>query len=119
MKPLLAVSAALALAAPALAESRSVLVVAARDKDGTVKVTVHSDDEQDRRTGVPVDEACKAVAGMRGWGSTVHVYVVTDRPLARTDRKALFAAIDANAWLDLSFYGREAPRNLADHFLKH
>jgi hypothetical protein len=118
MKPLLAVFAALALAAPALAESRSVLVVTTHDKDGPVKVRVHSDDERDRRKEVTVGEACTAVAAMRGWGSTVNVYVVTDRPLSRKDRTALFEAIDANHWLDLSFYGREAPKNLADHFLK-
>jgi hypothetical protein len=118
MQRLLAVSAVLALAAPALAESRSVLVVTTHDKDGKAKVTVHSDDRQDRRQEVPVGEACKAVAAMRGWGSTVGVYVVTDRPLSRTDRKALFEAIDANHWLDLSYYGREAPKNLADHFLR-
>ena len=118
MRRLLAVSAALALAVPALGESRSVLVVTTHDKDGSVRVTVHSDDERDRRTGVTVGEACQAVAGMRGWGSTVNVYVVTDRPLSRTDRTALFEAIDANHWLDLASYGREAPKNLADHFLR-
>ena len=118
MRRLLAVSAALALAAPALAEGRSVLVVLTHDQDGTVTAAVHSDDERDRRTGATVGEACRAVAGMRGWGSTVNVYVVTDRPLSRADRKALFDAIDGNHWLDLASYGRAAPKNLADHFLK-
>jgi hypothetical protein len=118
MKPLLAVSAVFALAAPALAESRSVLVVLTHDTDGRAKVTVHSDDKRDGRREVAVGEACQAVAAMKGWGSTVNVYVVTDRHLSRADRKALFDAIDANPWLDLSFYGREAPKNLADHFLK-
>jgi hypothetical protein len=75
MKPLLVVSAVFALAAPALAEGRSVLVVTTHDTDGPVKVTVHSDDERDRRKEVTVGEACTAVAGMRGWGSTVNVYV--------------------------------------------
>ena len=49
MKPLLTMAAVLALAAPALAESRSVLVVVTHDKDGKAAVTVHSDDKQDRR----------------------------------------------------------------------
>jgi hypothetical protein len=118
MKPLLVVSAVLALAAPALAEGRSVLVVLAHDRDGQVTAAVHSDDKKDARKEASVGEACKAVAAMTGWGSTVRVYVVTDRPLARADRKALFDAIDGNHWLDLAFYGREAPKNLADHFLK-
>jgi hypothetical protein len=118
MKTMFALAAVLALAAPAVAENRSVLVVVTHDKDGTAAVAVHSDDAADRRAAAPVGEACKAVAGMKGWGSTVRVYVVTDRPLARKDRKALFDAIDANAWLDLSYYGGEAPKALADHFLK-
>ncbi|HJZ53760.1 MAG TPA: hypothetical protein VKE74_02320 [Gemmataceae bacterium] len=118
MKPSLALAAVLTLAASALAESRSVLVVVAHDTDGKAKVTIYSDDKQDSRDAVTVEEACKAVAGMKGWGSTVGVYLVTDRPLSRKDRKALFDAVDANDWLDLSYYGREAPKNLADHFLK-
>jgi hypothetical protein len=118
MKSLLVVSAILAMADPVLAESRSVLAVITHDKGGMAKVTVHSDDKRDRRQEVAVDEACKAVAAMKGWGSMVNVYVVTDRPLSQADRKALFVAIDANHWLDLSYYGREAPRNLTDHFLK-
>ncbi|HJZ58528.1 MAG TPA: hypothetical protein VKE74_26540 [Gemmataceae bacterium] len=118
MKPSLALAAVLALVAPALAESRSVLLVVAHDTDGKAMVTIHSDDKQDRRDGATVGEACRAVAGMKGWGSTVGVYVVTDRPLSRKDRRALFDAIDANAWLDLSYYGRETPKNLADHFLE-
>ena len=46
------------------------------------------------------------------------MYVVTGQQLGRKDRQALFAAIDTNHELDLSYYGREAPKNLADHFLK-
>ncbi len=118
MKPALALLAVLVWTAPGLAESRPVLVVVTHDKDGKAQVAIHSDDKQDRREAATVAEACKAVAGMKGWGSTVSVSVVTDRPLARKDRKALFDAIDANAWLDLTYYGRETPKNLADHFLK-
>jgi hypothetical protein len=118
MKPALALVAVLTLTAPALAESRSVLVVVTHDKDGKAIITVHSDDKVDRREATTVDEACKAVAGMKGWGSVVSVYVVIDHPLSRKNRKALFDAIDANAWLNLSYYGPEAPKNLADYFLK-
>jgi hypothetical protein len=102
----------------ARAESRSVLVVVSHDKDGNAKVSIHSDDKMDRREAVTVDAACKTVVDMKGWGSTVNVFIVTDRVLARKDRKALFDTIDANHWLDLSYYGREAPKNLTDHFLK-
>ena len=119
MKPLLALAAVLVVASPTLAESRSVLLVVTHDKDGKAQVTVHSDNKQDHRDTATVDEACKALARMKGWGSSVSVHVVTDRLLARKDRKALFDAIDANAWLDLSYYGRETPKNLAEHFLKH
>lgn len=118
MKPLLTLVALLAPAAPCLAESRAVLVVVTQDKDGKAAVTVYSDDKPDRRRAVTVDEACKAVAAMKGWGSAVNVFVVTDRPLGRKDRKALFDAIDDNPWLELSYYGREAPKNLAEYFLK-
>lgn len=117
--PLPAIVFALLASAPQVrAESRSVLLVVTHDKDGKATVAVHSDDKQDRREAATVEEACKAVAGMKGWGSTVRVSVATDRALARKDRKALFDAIDGNAWLDLSSYGREAPKNLAEHFLK-
>jgi hypothetical protein len=111
-------AAALGLTAPALAESRSVLLVATHDKDGKVTVTIHSDDRPDRRDAVTVAEACQSVAAMKGWGSSVNVYVVADRKLERKDRKALFDAVDANHWLDLSYYGPEAPKSLAEHFLK-
>jgi uncharacterized protein (TIGR03067 family) len=118
VKALLSLTVVLAISAPALAESRSVLLVVTHDKDGKAAVTVHSDDTQDRREAAAVEEACKAVAGMKGWGSVVNVHVVTDRRMSRKDRKALFDAIDANAWLDLASYGPEAPKVLADHFLK-
>ena len=118
MKPLLALLAVLVWTAPGFAESRSVLVVVAHDEGGKAQVAIHSDDKRDRRDAATVAEACEAVAGMKGWGSVVGVSVVTDRPLAKKDRKALFDAIDANAGLDLAHYGREAPKHLADHFLK-
>ena len=118
MKPALALFAVLLWSAPGLAESRSVLVVVTHDKDGQAQVAIHSDDKADRREAATVAEACKAVTGMKGWGSVVSVSVVTDRALSKKDRKALFDAIDANAWLDLSYYGRDTPKNLADHFLK-
>src|SRR5262245_8211965 len=114
MRTVLTLTALLAFSTPALAESRSVLLVITHDKDGKAQVAVHSDDKQDRRDAATVDEACKALAGMKGWGSTVHVYVVTDRTLPKKDRKALFDAIDGNAWLDLSYYGPEAPKSLSD-----
>jgi hypothetical protein len=117
MKPALALFAVLLWSAPGFAESRSVLVVVTHDKDGKATATIHSDDKADRREAATISEACKAVAGMKGWGSVVGVSVVTDRTLSKKDRKALFDAIDANAWLDLSYYGRDTPENLADHFL--
>src|SRR5262245_37854912 len=93
----LAASAAFSFCAPqARAESRSVLIVIAHDKDRKAKVTIYSDDKQDRREGVTVEEAVKSIGEMRGWGSIVFVAVVTDRGLARKDRKQLFAAIDDN-----------------------
>jgi hypothetical protein len=118
MKPVLAFVAVLALSGPALAESRSVLVVVTHDKDGKAKTAVYSDDKQDRREATVVEEAAKSVAGMKGWGSAVSVYVVTDRRMSRNDRKALFDALDGNAWLDLAYYGDQAPKNLAEYFLK-
>jgi hypothetical protein len=118
VKPLLALAAALALTVPAFAESRSVLLVATHDKDGEVRFAIHSDDRPDGREAASVEEACRAVAAMKGWGSSVNVYVVADRKLDRKDRKALFDAVDANHWLDLSYYGPEAPKSLAEHFLK-
>lgn len=118
MKPLLTLTVVLALSAPARAESRSVLLVVTHDKAGKATVAVHSDDTADRRAAATIEEACKAVAGMKGWGSVVNVSVVTDRRMSRKDRKALFDAIDGNAWLDLASYGPEAPKHLADHFLK-
>src|SRR5947209_5807848 len=101
MKPVLALLAVVVWTAPGFAESRSVLVVVTHDKDGKAQVAIHSDDKQDGRGAGTVAEACKAVAGMKGWGSVVSLSVVTDRTLAKKDRKALFDAIDANAWLDL------------------
>jgi hypothetical protein len=118
LKALLSLAAVLAVSAPALAESRSVLIVVTHDKDGMATVSVYSDDARDRRTAVTVGEACKAVAGMKGWGSAVGVYVVTDRAMARKDRRALFDAIDDNLWLDLTSYGTETPKHLAEYFLK-
>jgi uncharacterized protein (TIGR03067 family) len=115
MKPLLTLAAVLAVAGPALAESRSVLVVVTH-KAGKASVTIHSDDKVDRRRDVTVADACKAVAAMRGWGSSVNVYLVTDRALSRADRQALFDAIDGNVILALDHYGRQAPTHIAEHF---
>lgn len=118
MRPALALLLVLVWSATGFAESRSVLVVVIHDQEGKAQVAIHSDDKQDRREAATVTEACKAVAGMKGWGSVVSVSVVTDRTLSKKDRKALFDAIDANVWLDLAHYGRDTPKNLADHFLK-
>jgi hypothetical protein len=101
----------------ARAESRSVLVLVTQPKDQTL-VTIHSDDKQDWRNGVTVDEACKAIAGIKGWGSVVTIFVATDRAMPRKERKALFDAIDANGVLGLMYYGTETPKHLSDYFLK-
>src|SRR5688500_3598819 len=117
MRLALTLFAVLLWSAPGFAESRSVLLVVTHDKGGQPQGMIHSDDKADRREAATVAEACKAVAGMKGWGSVVSVSVVTDRTLLKKDRKALFDTIDANAWLDLTYYGRDTPKNLADHFL--
>lgn len=102
MKPSLTLVAAPCSAGAAFAESRSVLVVVTHGKDGKVTVAIHSDDKEDRREVATVEEACKAISDMKGWGSTVSVSVVTGQRMARKDRKALLDAIDTNAWLDLA-----------------
>lgn len=118
MKFALSLAVVLACSAPALAESRSVLIVVTHDRDAKATVSVYSDDTEDRRAAVTVGEACKAVSGMKGWGSIVSVHVVTDRAMAKKDRRALFDAIDDNLWLDLTSYGTETPKHLAEYFLK-
>jgi hypothetical protein len=118
MKLLLTIATVLLLASPALAESRSILVVVTHDMAGKAKAAVYSDEKAERRDAGPVEEACKALAGAHGKGSVISVYVVTDQPMNRNDRKALFAAIDDSALRELAYYGPEAPKHLAERFLK-
>ena len=118
MKSVLAFVAVLPLSAPASAESRSVLVVVTHDKDGKATAAVYSDEQRERRAAGPVEEACKAISGVPGKGSIVSVHVVTDQPMGKRDRKALFATIDDSVRLELAYYGPETPKHLAERFLK-
>ena len=118
VKPLLAGLALLLFVSHARAESRVVLIQTKQDKDQKTSVTIYSAEKQEQKSAVSVEEAVKVIAGMKGWGSTVGVYVASDGKLPRAERKTLLAAIDGNVWLDLKYFGREVPKGVGDHFLK-
>src|SRR3954468_12081501 len=98
MKTLLSLAVSLLLAGPALAEYRVVLIRVSHTKEGKPLVTIRSDDKQDRTETASVDEACKAIKQMKGWGSAVGVFVVTDRGLKGPEAKKLLGAILDNVW---------------------
>jgi hypothetical protein len=118
MKPLVVGLTLLLSAGQANAEYRTVLIQVKQDKDRKTVVTISSDEAKERKSGISPDEAAKVIAGMRGWGSAVGVYVVSERDVARGDQKKLLAAISDNFWLDLVSSGREVPKHVRDHFLK-
>jgi hypothetical protein len=118
VQPILAGLAVLLLVTPARAESRTVLVRVQRDGDRKVSVTIYSDEDRDRRSAVAADEAVKTIAAMRGWGSTVGVYVTADRGTRGDDLRRVLGAIQDNHWLELEYFGREVPKVVGDHFLK-
>jgi hypothetical protein len=102
----------------ARAEYRTVLVQVKQDQDKKASVTIHSDEKKEQKSAVSVDEAVKVIAEMKGWGSTVGVYVTSDRGGPRADLKKLLGAINDNAWLELEYFGRDFPKVVGDHFLK-
>jgi hypothetical protein len=119
--------ALLASAAPAQAESRSVLILIEHKKDGKPQVTIRSDEEKDRRRAGSLDDASTALKAMQGWGSIVHVFIVSDQPLEAADSKKLRQAVADNSWLELAYLreGREVAhrgdrlaKSFADHYLK-
>lgn len=118
MKIVLPLAVGLVLAGPALAEYRVVLIRVAHTKEGKPLVTIRSDAKADRREGVSVDEACKAIKQMTGWGSAVGVHVVSDRGLMGPEAKRLLGAILDNCWLTLLTLGWEAPKDLPAEWLK-
>jgi hypothetical protein len=101
----------------ARAECRTVLIQVKQEM-GRASITIHSDDKKDRRSSVSLPEAVKAIKGMTGWGSSVGVYVTSDKGVRQEDLKKLFDAIEGNFWLDLTQSGGEIPKHLRDHFLK-
>jgi uncharacterized protein (TIGR03067 family) len=121
MMPVHRILAGLALllaASHAHAEYRTVLVQIKQNKDKNTAVTIHSDEKKEHKTAVSVDEAVKIIGEMKGWGSSVGVYVVSDRSVARADSKKLLAAVSDNHWLELEYFGRDVPKGVGDHFLK-
>lgn len=109
--------AALLVVKQAHAETRGVLILVKQHGDGKASVTIYSEEKQDRRSAVSVAAAVKALAGMRGWGSKVNVYVTSDRGGRRDDVRKLLGAILDNGWLDLEFFGREVPKGIGGRFL--
>ena len=108
----------LVLVSHAQAEFRTILVRIKLGDNKKPSVTIYSDDAPDRRTATTVDDAAKAIRAMKGWGSSVGVYVTSDRAIRGDELKTLFGAIADNAWLELEFFGRDVPRHVGDHFLK-
>lgn len=108
----------LIVVSPAYAEYRTVLVLLKQDKDKKVSVTIHSDVKTEQKSAASVEDAIKVIGEMKGWGSSVGIYITADRGLARDVRNKLFAAIDDNAWLNLEHFGREVPKVVRNHFLR-
>jgi uncharacterized protein (TIGR03067 family) len=120
MKPVKAILAGLALllvVSQAPAEYRTVLVQVKRDKDRKVAVAIYSDVKEEQKSAVCVNEAVKVLRSMRGWGSSVGVYVTSDGRMARADLKKLLGAVTDNIHLDLVYFGDRVPRVVGDHFL--
>jgi hypothetical protein len=118
-QPLLTVILALLFAtAAARAEYRTVLIQLKKDKGGKTVVAIHSDDNKERKKAATVDEAARAIAGMKGWGSMVGAYVQSDRGMPRGDVKKILGAVLDNARLDLRHFGPDVPHVVGDHFLK-
>jgi hypothetical protein len=107
------------IAGPARAESRTVLIQIKQDGEKRSVVTIHSDDAKERRSTIAVDEAVKVVTDMRGWGSSVGIYISFDHNVPRESRRALLAAINTNIWLDLQYFGPGIPQEVGDHFLRN
>jgi hypothetical protein len=118
VKPILAALALLLVVSQAHAEYRTVLVQVKQDKDKKASVTIYSDEKKDQKSAVSADEAVKVIGDMKGWGSSVGVYVTSDRGIPRDDLKKVLGAINDNRWLELEYFGREVPKVVGDHFLK-
>jgi hypothetical protein len=110
--------ALLLVVSQAHAESRTVLVQVKQDKDKKASVTIYSDEKKEQRSAVSVDEAVRVIGDMKGWGSSVGVYVTSDQSVSRSNSKRLLAAINDNPWLQLEYLGHEVPKVVGDHFLK-
>jgi hypothetical protein len=116
MKPLVVGLTLLLAAGQASAEYRTVLIQVKQDKDRKTVVTISSDEAKERKSAISPDEAVKVIAGMRGWGSAVGVYVVSDRTVSPADYKKVLTAIRANWWLGVVYSDHVMPKYLWDHF---
>jgi hypothetical protein len=99
------------------ADDRMVLVQVKGEKDKKVSVTIYSDQQEERQSAISVDEAVKRIAEMKSWGKC-DVYVTSDGCAWRGDVKKLLAAIIDNYWLNLEYFGHEAPKKVAGNFLQ-
>ena len=121
MKPVAVFLAGLVLilfAGSAQAESRSVLIRIETGQDQKARVTIYSDEKAERKASISIAEAVQVIAGMKGWGSSVNVYLWTEGRLPHAAHNQLFQAIDDNPWLDLAFFGREAPKTIVANFIR-
>src|SRR5262249_52015545 len=80
--------------------------------------TIYSDEKEENQSGISVDEAAKLIGKLRGWGSSVGVYITTDGRADRTDLRKLFAPVFDNIHLELVYFGDEMPKVVGDHFLR-
>lgn len=117
-------------ASSALAETRGVAIVLKRDKEKGMLVTIHSDVKEEKQSDIPLDEAVKVVARMKGWGSSVMVCIVADQSprLGLADGipqlpelRKLLEAVDENEWLSLVYLrigNAKGGDDLVQHFIK-
>ncbi len=63
---------------PTYAESRSIAVVVKRLGDQKIRVSIHSSMGEENQRDLTVPEAAAILKNARGWGSGVHIAIVSD-----------------------------------------
>jgi hypothetical protein len=118
MKPFLAGLVVFVVATQSPAEYRTVLIQITHDKENKASVAIHSDEKNEQKSAVSLDDSVKLLCDIKGSGSQVGVYVIPDRAVPRAGLKKLLAAINDNPSLTLEYFGHDVPKEVAEHFLK-
>ena len=117
MKTTLIVAVVLLWSTHCIAETRIIAVQITRATNAEIRVSIHSDEKEENKTDLTIEQANTILQNAKGWGSTVLVGVIAhDVPLR--EYLPLLKTISENVWFQLALVEGEGPDFIRENIRK-